>query len=125
MDCSSRAIRLTPVLMILPEGHYKETHEPRIRSGRERWIFGVCGVLAAILVAVTLFSLTSHQAANGHGCLDFNYTMAMGGEELHSCGQAAKRLCASPPHLGQLADDFATQLRDACHEAKFPYATAS
>lgn len=111
--------------MILPQGHYNETREPKVRNRRERWVFGLGGVLVAIVVAATIFSLTSHQGKSGHGCLNFTYTMAMGGEQLDECGAQAKHLCASPPKLGGLGQPFAAQLRIACREAKLPYATTA
>jgi hypothetical protein len=114
--------------MPMPEGHYHETylpHEPRVRSARERWIAGFCALLTAVVVAATLFSLTSHQATSGHGCVDFNYTIVMGGENVHECGQQARHLCASPPQEGGLGEDFPSQLRDACHKARIPYKTAT
>ena len=111
--------------MILPEGHYKETRAPRVRSRRERWVVALGGALLAIVVAATIFSLTSHQSKGGRGCLNFVYTMAMGGEQLNACGAQAKHLCASPPALGGLGQPFAVKLREACREAKLPYTPAA
>ena len=111
--------------MILPEGHFNEVNRParQRRSGRDRAVGIVGAVVTALVVAATIFSLTSHQPANGHGCLSFNYTMAMGGEQFHSCGAAARRYCAKPPTLSALAHDFNVQLRLACRDAGFPYKT--
>jgi hypothetical protein len=111
--------------MILPQGHYNQSRAPKIRNRRERWVFGLGGALIAIVVAATIFSLTSHQGKSGHGCLDFTYTMAMGGEQLDECGAEAKHLCASPPHFGGLGQPLAVKLRAACREAKLPYATGA
>lgn len=113
--------------MILPEGHFKEVAEKqkRKRTGRDRAVAWVGGFVTLVVIAATIFSLTSQAPKNGHGCLAFNYTMAMGGEEYHACGAAARRTCASPPHVGGLGHDFAINLRTACEAAKFPYNTAS
>jgi hypothetical protein len=112
-------------VLILPPGHYQEVHKPRERSRRERAVLGVGALFTVLIVAVTLFSLTSHRPVNGHGCLSFTYAMAMGGEEFHECGARAKHTCASPPHLGGLAHDFAVRLRDACRGAGMSYATTT
>jgi hypothetical protein len=113
--------------MILPEGHFKEVAEKqkRKRTGLDRTVAWVGGVVTVLVVAITIFSLTSHQAKNGHGCLAFNYTMVMGGEQYHSCGAAARHVCAKPPRLGGLAHDFEVELRQACAGAGFPYKTAA
>ena len=76
-----------------------------------------CWAAAFPAVAVTIFSLTSRDAKNGHGCLNFTYAMAMGGEQFHSCGAEAKKYCISPPKLGGLANGFTDRLKDACREA--------
>jgi hypothetical protein len=111
--------------MILPQGHYNETREPKIRNRRERWVFSLGGALIAIVVAALIFSLTSHQGRSGHGCLNFTYTMVMGGEQYDECGAVARHVCASPPKVGGLGQPFAVKLREACREANLPYATAS
>lgn len=106
-------------------GHYQEISQPRTHGVRERW-FRLTGALVTLLVvAITLFSLTSHEVKNGHGCLGFTYAMVMGGEQLHECGAAARRLCARPPQLGGLAHDFAVRLPDACRAAGLPYKTSA
>ncbi len=111
--------------MIMPEGHYRDTQVRRSRNPRERWILRLGGLLSALVIAVTVYSLTSSQPRNGNGCLSFNYTMVMGGEQYYKCGATARRICARPPHLGGLANNFAVKLHEACIGAKFPYATAS
>jgi hypothetical protein len=111
--------------MILPQGHYNETREPKVRNRRERWVFGLGGALIAIVIAATLFSLTSTQGKSANGCLHFTYTFAMGGEQLNACGAKARRLCASPPRLGGLGNGLAVGLRSACPEAGLPYKHAA
>jgi hypothetical protein len=111
--------------MILPEGHYKATHSKRERGRLERWIVGGGVLVTIVVVAVTIFSLTSHQPKNGHGCLSFNYTIVVGGEQFYECGAAARKTCARPPQEGGLGEPFMDALRRACIGAKFPYSTAS
>jgi hypothetical protein len=117
---------------MLPPGHYKQVHEPRHRGVRERWVLGVGGVLVALLVGVTLFSLTSHAAKSGGGCLNFEYTMVMGAENVHECGVPARKLCASPQraanaqgNIAGLEDDLIAKLPQNCRQAGLPFKTAS
>jgi len=116
--------------MPFPPGHYQEVSTPRHRSRRERWVIGLGGLLAAILIAVTVVSLTSSDPKSGHGCLNFSYAMVMGGERLHACGGDAKKLCAAPPsfggaRFGGLANDLKARLKNACQDAGLPYATSA
>lgn len=111
--------------MVLTPGFYQQTQKPRQRSRRERWVLAVGGLLTALVVAVTLYSLTSHDAKSGNGCLNFTYAMVMGGEQYHACGAQAKKVCASPPKLGGLANGFTQRLHDACREAGIAVNTAS
>ena len=112
--------------MILPEGHFDEVNKPQRpkRTPRDRMVAGIGGVVTALVVVLMVVALTSHQAKAGRGCLQFNYTMATGGEQFQSCGAAARRYCAKPPTLSALAHDFNVKLREACEEAKLPYKTA-
>jgi hypothetical protein len=103
--------------VVLTPGFYEQTHKPRTRGGRERWVIGVGALVTALVIAVTIFSLTSHAAKNGKGCLNFTYAMVMGGEQFHACGARAKQYCASPPKLGGLANGLLDRLKDACREA--------
>ena len=116
--------------MPFPPGHYEEVSTPRRRGRRERWVVALGGLLAAILIAVTLISLTSSEGKSGHGCLNFTYAMVMGGERLHACGAEARKLCAAPPsfggrRFGGLANDLKARLKGACRDAGLPYATST
>lgn len=93
-------------------------------------MIGLGSLLAVALVAVVLISLTSHEPKSGHGCLDFTYAMAMGGERLHECGAQARKLCADPPsfggeRFGGLANGLKDRLGDACREAGLPHAASA
>lgn len=105
-------------------GHYQRITQPRRRGGRERWVLAIGSLVTIVVVAVTLFSLTSPELRNSRGCLGFTYSMAMGGEQTHACGAQARKLCAKPPQLGGLAHDFAVRLKDACRAAGLPYKTS-
>jgi len=107
--------------MVMPPNHFHQVSQPRVRGRRERWVVGLAGVVVALVLGVTIFSLTSHSPKNGHGCLSFTYSMAMGGEQFHACGAKAKQTCASPPKLGGLAGGFFRSLKEACADAKMPY----
>lgn len=111
--------------MVYAPGHYQRVTQPRRRGRRDRLVFTIGGLLSAMVIAVTLYSLTSREIRNGHGCLGFTYAMVMGGEQLHACGAEARHLCARPPQLGGLAHDFSVRLREACRAVGLPYRTGS
>ncbi len=100
---------------------------PRVRdvSGRERWLLWIGGLLVAGLIAITVFSLTSSDGHSGNGCLNFTYSMAMGGEQFNECGAKARETCASPPKLGGLANGLLDKLPAECRKAGLPYRTGS
>lgn len=117
---------------MLPPGHYQQVHQPRSRSIRERWVLSVGALLGAALIAVVLFSLTSHQAKSQDGCLNFSYSMVMGSEIVHECGPSARKLCAFPQRANQAQGNIAglenaliAKLPDNCRAANLPYNTAS
>ena len=93
-------------------------------------MIGLGGLLAAVLITVTLVSLTSSDAKSGHGCLNFTYAMVMGGEQLHACGERARKLCADPPsfggaRFGGLANGLKAKLEGQCRQAGLPYRSAA
>ena len=88
--------------------------------------------MAAAIVAVTLISLTSHQAKSGHGCLNFEYATVVGAENVHECGAAAAKLCADPKsvnqaqgHIAGLENALIAALPKNCRQAGLPYNTGS
>lgn len=92
----------------------------------------ISALFAAGLVAITLVSLTSHQAKSGNGCLNFEYTMVMGAEDVHECGAPARKLCADPKsaseaqgHIAGLENDLIARLPKNCSAAGLPYNTAT
>lgn len=93
---------------------------------------GLGALLAAAIVAVAVFSLTSHQATSANGCLNFEYSMVMGAENVSECGEPARKLCADPQsanraqgHIAGLENDLIAGLAKNCSEAGLPYNTAS
>jgi hypothetical protein len=123
--------RLPPVL-ILPPQHYQETHKPRVRGRRDRWFLVVGMLMTVAIVAVTLVSLTSHQAKSANGCLNFEYTMVMGAENVHECAAPARKLCANPKqaseaqgHIAGLENGLIASLAKNCRLAGLPYNTGA
>ncbi len=80
-------------------------------------MLAIGALVTAIVVGLTIASLTSHDGKSGHGCLNFTYPTVMGGEQFHACGAQAKKYCASPPKLGGLANGLTARLKLACREA--------
>jgi hypothetical protein len=111
--------------MVYPPRDQLSTRPLRELSGRERWLLWFGALLAAAVIAVTLFSLTSSDGQSGNGCLNFTYAMAMGGEPFHECGGQARRTCVSPPQLGGLAGGLLDKLPAECHKAGLPYRSSS
>jgi hypothetical protein len=117
---------------MLPPGHYQQTHAPRLRNGRERWVVSAGALLALLFVAISLYSLTSHAAKSSNGCLNFSYAMVMGSETVHECGAPARKLCAFPQranqaqgHIAGLENDLVAKLPENCRAAGLPYKTTS
>ncbi len=117
-------------MLILPPGHNAASREPRRRGPRDRLVPALGMLLIVGLVAVTLFSLTSHAAKSADGCLNFPYTTVMGGEIVHECGAPARKLCADPErvtqaqgHIAGLENDLVAKLPENCRQAGLPYRT--
>ena len=98
-------------------GHLERARRRRHRSRREQLSVGVAAILLSALIGVAVFSLTTHQAGTGHGCIDFNYTTMIGGAEMHKCGAPARTLCATPASGRSVDTDFTTELYAACRKA--------
>lgn len=115
--------------MVYPPQHYREVTQRRTGPRRERWVLALGGLIAAAVAAVALFSLTSASPTSGNGCLNFTYSMVMGGEQFHACGARARKTCADPPHFGKLVGGLANglldQLPSECRKAGLPYKTHS
>lgn len=82
-------------------------------------------VLSVIVVALVVFSLTTHQKKSGHGCIDFNYMTMIGGAEMYRCGQPAKSMCLQPPLRANKDFGFQKDLVAACDKAGLPVAKPS
>ncbi len=88
-------------MLILPPEHHAQAQRPR-GGGLRHWFVPVIGgLLVLALVAVTFFSLTSHQAKSANGCLNFEYATVVGAENVHECDAPARKLCADPKPANQ------------------------
>jgi hypothetical protein len=72
-------------------------------------------VVVLALVGLGAYALTSGAPAR-RDCVEVTFASTLGGAELHECGAAARRVCASGsfPHIQQ-------ELRAACLRAGFPF----
>jgi hypothetical protein len=77
-------------------------------------------LVTLVLIGLVAFSLTSHQATSGNGCIDFNYSTMIGGAETHKCGSEARTLCATPPSKQSIDGDYLSELHAACRKANIP-----
>ncbi len=77
-------------------------------------------IVALVLIGLVVFSLTTHQATSGGGCIDFNYSTMIGGAETHECGSQARTLCATPPSRQSIDGDYLRELYVACRKADIP-----
>jgi len=61
----------------------------------KRRILLVCGLVAAVLVAVGIWAAVRPGAygSSGNGCVTVSMPSSTGGALLHECGQAAKTMC--------------------------------
>jgi hypothetical protein len=117
-------------VLILPPQHFQESQKPRARRRGDRWFKVIGALMTVALVAITVFAFTSHQAKSGNGCLNFEYTMAMGAENVHECAAPARKLCANPKsasqaqgHIAGLENDLIAKLPQNCRQAGLPYNT--
>jgi hypothetical protein len=110
--------------MVYAPGHFQQatqqaTGQPRYRSRREQIAVRGMTLIALALIGLVAYSLTSHQARSGNGCIDFNYSTMIGGAETHTCGAPARRMCATPPSRAGIDGDFQPALYAACRKAGF------
>jgi hypothetical protein len=107
--------------MVFAPGHFKQANQQatrrRFRSRRERLAVYAAALVTLVLVGLLAYSLTTHQASSGNGCVDFNYTTMIGGAEMHKCGAQARTVCATPATGKSIDTDFQTELYAACRKA--------
>jgi hypothetical protein len=108
--------------MVYAPGHFQEVAQPRRRSRTERISVRVFALVTLMVLALVVYSLTTHQRKSANGCIDFNYTTMIGGAEMSKCGAAARRLCSTPPTAKSIDGDFQTELYAACRKAGIPTA---
>jgi hypothetical protein len=111
--------------MVYAPGHFQQatqqaTGKRRYRSRREQLAVRTMALIALALIGLVVYSLTSHQARSGNGCIDFNYSTMIGGAETHRCGAQARTLCATPRAGENVDSDFQAELYAACRKAGIP-----
>lgn len=111
-------------MLILPPGHWQETHRARTAAPRERWIIAVGAGLLGLIAVVVVVSLTSVQKRSANGCIDVSAATAIGGSELYRCGSDARALCAQPGNRGTDNVAFRVALAEACRKAGLPSAAS-
>jgi hypothetical protein len=103
--------------MVFAPGHFQQATRRPFRSRRERFAVYSAALVTLVLVGLLVYSLTTHQASSGNGCVDFNYTTMIGGAEMHKCGAQARTVCATQPTGESIDTDFQTELYVACRKA--------
>ena len=106
--------------MVYAPDHFQQATRRRYRSRRERLAVRAMAIVTLALIGLVVFSLTTHQAASGGGCIDFNYATMIGGAEAHKCGSQARTLCATPPSGQSIDGDYLPELYIACRKAGIP-----
>jgi hypothetical protein len=80
------------------EGHWRRQHTPlRLATPRERALAAVVAALTAGAVALSVYFLFAggESSAPAAGCVKATAASSTGGAQVHACGRAAVRLCAS------------------------------
>jgi hypothetical protein len=86
-------------------------------SKRERWMLsGVVGVVAA-LVVVLVISLVSSGPSSGHGCIYATIPGAVGAQQVHECGAAARTTCQTVNAPGAFTPQAAATVAAECRKA--------
>jgi hypothetical protein len=102
------------------EGQWSRQHTP-IRSlpTRARRTLAIIAGVLVLGTALTLYFTLSNSDSSSAGCIDLTVPSTMGAGQIHSCGQAAERLCR-----GQLGsspgDPYARAAHAACRRAGYP-----
>ncbi len=89
-------------------------------STREKWMVGgVLGVVAALAV-VLVIAFLSAGPSSGHGCIYANIPGAVGAEQVHQCGAAARETCRTVKAPGAYTPQAAQTLAVQCRRAGLP-----
>jgi len=97
-----------------------ETATLRRLSQRERWMIGgVLGVVAVIVV-VLVISLASSAPSSSNGCIYATIPGAVGAEQIHQCGAAARATCQSVNAPGAYVAQAARTIAAECRKAGLP-----
>ncbi len=102
-------------MLILPPGHAQAVNNRRRLAGGERRTVVLVGIVAAVLVGLALFSLTSGAAKPAKGCINVTVQSSLGGQVMAGCGATARSMCASVGapggYVGELASVVGAQCR--------------
>jgi hypothetical protein len=99
------------------QGHWERQNTP-LRVGERRTVAIVAGVLAVAVAVVLYLSVVKTDNARA-GCVFITVPSTMGAGNMHACGDAARRLCASQV-AGNPSDPFARAAHKSCREAGLP-----
>jgi hypothetical protein len=77
---------------------------------------GVMGVVAALVVLLVI-ALVSPGPSSGHGCIYATIPGAVGAQQVHECGAAARETCQSVYAPGAFTRPAATAVAAACRKA--------
>ncbi len=105
-------------MLILPPGHAQAVNTPKRLAGGERRTVAIVGTVAAVLVALALFSLTSGAAKPAKGCIDVTVQSSLGGQVMAGCGATARAMCASVGAPGGYVGELATVVGAQCRKQR-------
>jgi hypothetical protein len=106
--------------MAMPLGHGSEQQRLRPLARREKLMAAsIGGVLAIVLVAVVVISLTHADKRSGHGCIAVSLAYSMGGTQTYRCGVAARAMCSAVNKPG-LEGTAGRDVAQACRKAGVP-----
>jgi hypothetical protein len=95
----------------------KRLSEPLRWGRRERTIVAiVLGCVAVAVIGLGAYAVTSGGPVR-KDCIEVTFASTLGGATEHACGQAARRVCASPYGFKHVAG----ALRASCLRAGFPF----
>jgi hypothetical protein len=80
-------------------------------------MIGAVLAAAAALAVLIIVAFSVGAGATRHGCVSVSISYSTGGSQLHRCGTAARRLCASAGKPGGFTGAAGATVSKACREA--------